>query len=182
MYLADDRQNKVYKAVYDTLSGQFKMMVPLIDANIVGPFSIACDWLTGNIYLVEKLLARIDVFSFNGLNRTNLLTSNLYAPNSLALDPALGLMFFVDSGNPVSKLQAPKIERAFMDGTGRQIILKDKLLEPIAITLDIIKKRIFWIDRKYDHLESNYLQLIFLKSHVSFNFKSKIFEKKINNR
>jgi hypothetical protein len=143
--------------VYDTLTGQFKMMVPLITNNIVGPFSIACDWITGNIYLVEKSLARIDVFSsFNGLlNRTNLLTSNLYSPNSIALDPVMGLMFFVDSGNPISKLQAPKIERAFMDGSGRQIIVKDKLLEPIAITLDTIKKRIFWIDRKYDHLESN---------------------------
>lgn len=32
--------------------------------------------------------------------------------------------------------------------------MKEKLLEPIALTLDRIKKRLFWIDRKYDHLET----------------------------
>lgn len=121
----------------------------------MGPFSLAVDWITENIYLVEKSSARIDVFSSNGQNRSNLMTSNLYAPNSIVLDPADGLLFIVDSGNPSSKLQAPKIERAFMDGSGRQIIIKDKLLEPVAITLDAIKKRIFWIDRKYDHLETS---------------------------
>jgi len=41
-----------------------------------------------------------------------------------------------------------------MDGTDRHVIVSSKLLQPQAITLDIIKKRIFWIDVKYDHLES----------------------------
>lgn len=36
----------------------------------------------------------------------------------------------------------------------KKTLIKDKLLEPIALTVDSIKKRLFWIDRKYDHLET----------------------------
>ena len=122
--------------------------------NIVGPFELAVDWLTDKVYLVQKSLARIDVFTPNGQNRTDLLTSDIFRPTSIALDPNENFLFFTDAGNSGNKLQPPKIERAFMDGTGRHVIVTEKLIEPIAITLDIVKKRVFWIDRKYDHLES----------------------------
>jgi len=41
-----------------------------------------------------------------------------------------------------------------MDGSNRQVIVRDKLLEPVAITLDSVKQRVYWLDRKYDHLET----------------------------
>ena len=120
----------------------------------MGPYSIAVDWITDKIYLAQKSISRIDVFTSNGLNRTNIVTSNIFTPNCIALDPTNSFLFLVDSGNPVNKLQPPKIERMLMDGNGRQIIIKEKILEPTAITLDSIKKRIYWIDKKYDHLET----------------------------
>ncbi len=92
------------------------MMVPIISSNIIGTFSIAIDWITGNIYLLEKSVARIDVFTWNGQNRTNLITSNLFAPTSIVLDPIQGFLFLTDSGNTiVSKLQPAKIERGILD-------------------------------------------------------------------
>ena len=36
----------------------------------------------------------------------------------------------------------------------KKIIVKEKLLSPTALTLDTIKKRLFWLDRKYDHIET----------------------------
>lgn len=99
-------------------------------------------------------MARIDVFSADGKNRTNLLTG-LFNPTSFSLDPHEGLLFFTDSGFYSDKLRGPRIEKALMDGRNRQVLVKDKLLEPIAITVDLIKKRLFWIDRKYDHLETS---------------------------
>ena len=60
-----------------------------------------------------------------------------------------------DVGNQMNlKMQAAKIERANMDGTSRRVIVKDKLLEPTSLTLDIVKQRLYWIDKKYDHLET----------------------------
>jgi hypothetical protein len=100
-------------------------------------------------------VSRIDVFTPDGLNRSSIIISNIFAPTSLALDPTDSFLFYTDMGNPRNqRTQGAKIERAFMDGSMRQVIVKDKLLEPIALTLDIVKKRLFWIDRKYDHLET----------------------------
>lgn len=122
--------------------------------DLMGPFSIAVDWITDKIYLAQTTLSRIDVFTSDGKNRTDLITANIFSPTSIAVDPIANFLFYTDAGNWNNKLQGPKIERAFMDGTGRHVIVSDKLLEPQALALDTIKKRIFWIDLKYDHLES----------------------------
>jgi low density lipoprotein-related protein 2 len=143
---------KIYKGTYSS-TGRF-ILQPVISGKIQGPFSLAIDWITDQIYLVQQAVARIDVFSADGLNRTNLITSNIRKPSSIALDPSAGFLFFTDIGSSTNKLQPAKIERAFMDGSNRRVIIKEKLLEPIAITLDQIKQRIYWIDRKYDHLET----------------------------
>ena len=130
-------------------------MNPLITANIVGPFSLAIDWLTDKIYLASKTTSRLDAFSFDGLNRTNILASSLAAPTCVTLDVTRSFLFVADAGNQMNlKMQAAKIERANMDGTSRRVIVKDKLLEPTSLTLDIVKQRLYWIDKKYDHLET----------------------------
>jgi low density lipoprotein-related protein 2 len=112
------------------------------------------DWITNKIYLVEKSIGRVDVYTADGANRTNLITSNLFRPTSIALDAVENFLFLADSGSPVNKLHKAKIERALMDGRSRQIIVKDKLLEPVALTVEPIKKRLYWLDKKYDHLET----------------------------
>jgi hypothetical protein len=130
-------------------------MNPLITTNIVGPFSLAIDWLTDKIYLAQKTTSRLDAFSSDGLNRTNILASSLAAPTCVTLDVTRSFLFVADAGNQMNlKMQAAKIERANMDGTSRRVIVKDKLLEPTSLTLDIVKQRLYWIDKKYDHLET----------------------------
>ncbi|CAF0941452.1 unnamed protein product, partial [Brachionus calyciflorus] len=151
-YLADDKNNKIYKATLSSL-GQFEITT-LIFENILGPFQISVDWITNNIYVLQKSLSRIDVYTSDGKNTTNLV-SNLLYPTSIALDPTEGLLFVTDSGVYYDKNKGARIEKLLMDGRNRQIIVQDKLLEPIAITVDLIKKRLFWIDRKYDHLETS---------------------------
>lgn len=41
----------------------------------------------------------------------------------------------------------PKIERAGMDGTHREVIVSTEMLWPKSITLDLVAKRLFWVDR-----------------------------------
>ena len=120
-YLADDKSNKIYKGVYDA-SG-FMRLTPLITTNIIGPFALSVDWTTDKLYLVQKSIGRIDVFTANGLNRTGLITSNIFTPTCIALDTNSSFMFFADIGNTNNRLQKPKIERASMDGTIRQVNL-----------------------------------------------------------
>ncbi len=134
--------------------GSFRIN-PLITSNIIGPFNLAIDWLTDKIYIAQKSTSRIDAFTNDGLNRTNILASNLFAPTSICVDVTQSYMFVADAGNQMNvKMQPAKIERVSMDGTNRRVIVKDKLLEPTSLTLDTLKQRIYWVDKKYDHLET----------------------------
>lgn len=48
----------------------------------------------------------------------------------------------------------PGLERAYMDGTNRYGIIRSKLGWPAGITLDIDAKRVYWVDSRYDYLET----------------------------
>lgn len=48
----------------------------------------------------------------------------------------------------------PGLERAFMDGTNRYGIIKSKLGWPAGISLDIEAKRVYWVDSRYDYIET----------------------------
>jgi hypothetical protein len=52
------------------------------------PISIAIDWITNKLYIVEAELARVDVFSLDGNKmKTNILINNLHQPRSIVIDP-----------------------------------------------------------------------------------------------
>lgn len=41
-----------------------------------------------------------------------------------------------------------------MDGTNRQDLIKTKLGWPAGITLDIVMKRLYWVDSRFDYIET----------------------------
>lgn len=41
-----------------------------------------------------------------------------------------------------------------MDGTNRQDLIKTKLGWPAGITLDIVSKRLYWVDSRFDYIET----------------------------
>lgn len=43
-----------------------------------------------------------------------------------------------------------KIERAYMDGTGRQILIGFGLVQPNGLTIDIAEQRLYWCDTAAD--------------------------------
>ena len=60
----------------------------ILEKNIRMPISIAVDWITNKLYIVEAELARIDMFSLDGRKmKTNIITNNIYRPQSVAIDP-----------------------------------------------------------------------------------------------
>ena len=50
------------------------------------------DWIPKKIYLLEKTVNRIDVFTLNGENRTNLITSDINTPTAVVRDPNEGFI------------------------------------------------------------------------------------------
>lgn len=48
----------------------------------------------------------------------------------------------------------PKIERAGMDGAHRQTIVSYEVKWPNGLTLDLVKKRVYWVDAKLNVISS----------------------------
>ena len=49
----------------------------------------------------------------------------------------------------------PRIERAGMDGSRRQIVVDTRLEWPNDVTLDLVKRRLYWVDAKLKLIESS---------------------------
>lgn len=125
----------------------------VLEKNIRMPTSIAVDWITNKLYIVESELARIDMFSLDGkMMKTNIIINNLYRPSAIAIDPIAEYLFFADEGD--SYRITAKISRCFIDGSRCTVLIDQKLSQPSDLTVDFVKQRIYWVDRSYDHVES----------------------------
>uniref|UniRef100_A0A8C8E8K9 LDL receptor related protein 1 n=1 Tax=Otus sunia TaxID=257818 RepID=A0A8C8E8K9_9STRI len=108
---------------------------------------MAIDWLTGNFYFVDDIDDRIFVCNKNGDTCVTLLDLELYNPKGIALDPAMGKVFFTDYG------QIPKVERCDMDGQNRTKLVDSKIVFPHGITLDLVNRLVYWADAYLDYIE-----------------------------
>lgn len=50
--------------------------------------------------------------------------------------------------------ESPKIERAGLDGSGRQELITDEIFWPNGLTLDHDQGRMYWVDAKFHQLHS----------------------------
>ncbi|KAI3389567.1 hypothetical protein SNEBB_009857 [Seison nebaliae] len=117
--------------------------------------NIALDWTTGILYIVDRGAGRIDVINTTKANSIGNLFSGLFRPHSIALDPYYALMFITVHGDESARSphKRPAIERAHLDGRGVEQVITTEIKEPTGITIDLMKKRIFWVDMKYDRME-----------------------------
>jgi hypothetical protein len=93
------------------------------------------------------------MFSLDGkMMKTNIITNNLHQPKSIAVDPIAEYLFIADEGD-FDRITA-KIFRCLLDGTQCTSLVNQKLEQPSDLTVDYIKRRLYWVDRSYDHVES----------------------------
>ncbi|GAA6077980.1 low-density lipoprotein receptor-related protein 2a isoform X1 [Tachysurus ichikawai] len=123
----------------------------ILNVSVDYPENVAVDWVNNKLYVVEASVNRIDMVDFDGNNRVTLIAENLGNPRGLALDPTVGYLFFSDWDTLNGE---PGLERAYMDGTNRYGIIRSKLGWPAGITLDIDAKRVYWVDSRYDYIET----------------------------
>lgn len=57
-------------------------------------------------------------------------------------------MFWTDWG------KVPKIEKAYLDGTNRQVVINKLIGWPNSIVVDSNENKIYWCDAKMDTIES----------------------------
>lgn len=84
--------------------------------------------------------------------KTNIVINNLHRPSSIAIDPIAEYLFVSDQGN-WNQIPA-QIFRCYVDGSQCTSLINQKLQQPSDLTVDYIKRRVYWVDQSYDHVES----------------------------
>ncbi|KTG44454.1 hypothetical protein cypCar_00026391, partial [Cyprinus carpio] len=146
VFWTDTIQNKVFSVDMD---GSHLQVV--LNVSVDYPENLAVDWVNNKLYVVEASVNRIDMVDLDGSNRVTLIAEHLGNPRGLALDPTVGYLFFSDWDTLNGE---PGLERAYMDGTNRYGIIRTKLGWPAGITLDLEAKRVYWVDSRYDYIET----------------------------
>lgn len=100
---------------------------------------LAVDWIYNHIYFTDTRRYTIEIMNFDGNMGKVLIKDDLEIPRAIALDPLDGWMYWSDWGSN------PRIERAGMDGTHRETIVNYDVKWPNGLTLDLARKRVFWV-------------------------------------
>uniref|UniRef100_A0A158P9R2 EGF-like domain-containing protein n=1 Tax=Angiostrongylus cantonensis TaxID=6313 RepID=A0A158P9R2_ANGCA len=144
IFWTDRLSHSAFSADVDE-DGEISQIKKLGLKSLVYPRSLAVDWITNTLYIIESGSRRIDVSSFDGDRRTVLLADGLTLPLDIALDPLRGEMFFTNQF---------KVEGAAMDGSRRRTLINTHTHQVSGIVVDIPAKRVYWVDPKVDRVES----------------------------
>ncbi|XP_037895975.1 low-density lipoprotein receptor-related protein 1B isoform X2 [Glossina fuscipes] len=113
----------------------------IINTDIQNPFGLAIDWIAKNIYFsTGKTICDIWASNLKGEYVTQILTG-LNKIESIALDPANGKMFWIQSER---SLQLWQIEQSNLDGSGR-IILYEYNNTLLSLTMDYESERLYYV-------------------------------------
>ncbi|MCI4393445.1 hypothetical protein PGIGA_G00157360 [Pangasianodon gigas] len=117
-----------------------------ISQNLQNVEHMAIDWLTGNFYFVDRVSDRIFACAEKVDVCVTIIELDIHNPRGIALDPIMGKLFFSDYGS------VAKLERCDLDGSERSRIVKTGTEQPTALTLDLVKKLVYWADVYLDFI------------------------------
>jgi len=79
--------------------------------------------VSDNLYVVDSLGQKIDIFDIDGDYHAIVMSSNLTSPTDIALDPRSGFMFITDNN---------RILRAHMDGSLVKTLVEDAVYKVMS--------------------------------------------------
>ncbi|XP_029562547.1 very low-density lipoprotein receptor isoform X1 [Salmo trutta] len=100
---------------------------------------LAVDWIHELLYWTNADTHSIDVARLD-VSAQRLLIGGLAMPTGVAVEPLLGFLFWAEGGS------SPRIERAGLDGEGRLPLITSAIRNPVAISLDMPRRLLYWVD------------------------------------
>lgn len=143
LFYTDTEKRRLFQIPLDSEKSK-----PTNDYNLPGawsPVSVAVDWIGNNLYVVDGLGQKVDVFDVDGVYHSIVVSSNLTSPVDIALDPTAGIMFISDHN---------RIVRAHMDGSGLEPVVTEDVYKASGLALDLIAQRVFWSDILLDYIQT----------------------------
>ncbi|XP_062576146.1 low-density lipoprotein receptor-related protein 4-like isoform X3 [Saccostrea cucullata] len=124
----------------------------VVEYGLKSPGGLALDWIHNKLFWTDSGTSVIEVMDL-GRNkyRKVLIWNNMEKPRAIVVHPRLGVIFWTDWGH------IPKIERSYMDGSGRAVIANTSLFWPNGLTLDYTTDKLYWADAKHHVIECSNL-------------------------
>eukprot|EP00063_Salmo_salar_P032241 XP_014007076.1 PREDICTED: low-density lipoprotein receptor-related protein 1B-like [Salmo salar] len=138
---------QLWCATMTKFKGFSQMRRVRIGENLENVEHFAIDWLTRSIYFVDRVSERIYVCNEQDDACVTIVDLDLQNPGGIALDSLMGKMFFTDLGSTA------KLEQCNMDGTNRTRIVENRIEKPTAVTLDLVRKLVYWADSALDYIQ-----------------------------
>ncbi|XP_066985718.1 low-density lipoprotein receptor-related protein 4 isoform X1 [Macrobrachium rosenbergii] len=112
------------------------------------PGGIAVDWVTNKLYWTDAGMKRIEVSNLDGSMRSLLIWEGLDKTRDIVVDPQDGYMFWSDWGKDA------KIERAYMSGKNRTVLINTNLKWPNGLAIDHNNQLLYWLDASSKTIET----------------------------
>ncbi|XP_067949896.1 low-density lipoprotein receptor-related protein 2-like [Watersipora subatra] len=120
----------------------------IVNHTLSGVRGIAVDWIADKLYWTDWSLEEIIVSELNGTNRRTFIANdqNISLPYALASDSTSRYLYWTDVG-----LNAYVAKIGF-DGSKRRMIISDRVVMPISLSVDVSTKRIWWADGHLNYI------------------------------
>uniref|UniRef100_A0A8C2JCE0 Low density lipoprotein receptor-related protein 6 n=1 Tax=Cyprinus carpio TaxID=7962 RepID=A0A8C2JCE0_CYPCA len=114
------------------------------------PYDLSIDVYSRFIYWTSEVTNVINVTRTDGSRVGVVLRGEHDKPRAIVVNPERGYMYFTNLQE-----RSPKIERAALDGTEREVLFFSNLGKPAALAVDSELGKLFWVDMDLRRIESS---------------------------
>uniref|UniRef100_A0A8D3C4B4 EGF-like domain-containing protein n=1 Tax=Scophthalmus maximus TaxID=52904 RepID=A0A8D3C4B4_SCOMX len=143
LYWIDSKQNVIRRAQED--GNQVSVSQGLLQL-----YDLSIDIYSRFIYWTSEVTNVINVTRIDGSRVGVVLRGEHDKPRAIVVNPERGYMYFTNLLE-----RSPKIERAALDGTEREVLFFSGLGKPVALAIDNEVGKLFWVDSDLRRIESS---------------------------
>uniref|UniRef100_A0A673HQS4 Low-density lipoprotein receptor-related protein 6-like n=1 Tax=Sinocyclocheilus rhinocerous TaxID=307959 RepID=A0A673HQS4_9TELE len=147
LYWIDSKQNAIRRAQEDGNQSE-----TVVSGSSLGlqPYDLSIDVYSRFIYWTSEVTNVINVTRIDGSRVGVVLRGEHDKPRAIVVNPERGYMYFTNLQE-----RSPKIERAALDGTEREVLFFSNLGKPVALAVDNELGKLFWVDMDLRRIESS---------------------------
>ncbi|XP_062373779.1 low-density lipoprotein receptor-related protein 6 isoform X2 [Sardina pilchardus] len=151
LYWIDSKQNAIRRAQEDGNQSMTVVSNSLVGPNLgLQPFDLSIDIYSRYIYWTSEVTNVINVTRTDGTRVGVVFRGEHDKPRAIVVNPERGYMYFTNLQE-----RSPKIERAALDGTEREVLFFSGLVKPAALAIDNEAGKLFWVDSELRRIESS---------------------------